>query len=66
MYKKYNMARIKGAMLRRMEDCKYKLYWTLHPEFARRNAERIATYRNFYEGKRCFVLGNGPSLKKQI
>ena len=64
MYKKYNMARIKGAMLRRMEDYKYKLYWALHPEFARRNAERIAAYRYLYEGKRCFVLGNGPSLKK--
>ena len=34
MYKKYNMARTKGAMLRRMEDYKYKLYWALHPEFA--------------------------------
>lgn len=28
------------------------------------NAEKLAALRNKHAGKRCFVVGNGPSLKK--
>ena len=29
------------------------------------NNKKISRYRNAYRGQRCFILGNGPSLKKQ-
>lgn len=28
------------------------------------NRRRIEAYRNLHQGKRCFVIGNGPSLKQ--
>lgn len=28
-----------------------------------RSRKRILSYKNLYSGKRCFVIGNGPSLK---
>jgi hypothetical protein len=31
------------------------LYWS-------QNSRRLASYRNKYAGKRCFLVGNGPSL----
>lgn len=62
--KEYNYARLKGAAIRRIEDFVPKWYWARHPEFAKQNAERIAGFRDQYKGQRCFVLGNGPSLKK--
>lgn len=29
-----------------------------------KNKERLETWRNRFEGQRCFVVGNGPSLRK--
>ena len=34
----------------------------LHPWW-RTSCQRVAQYQNRYQGKRCFVIGNGPSLK---
>ncbi len=30
----------------------------------RANRQRLAAYRNLYAGQRCFVIGNGPSLRQ--
>jgi len=35
----------------------------LHPRL-RRDRNRLNAYRNRHEGERCFIIGNGPSLKK--
>ena len=32
------------------------------PMFSDEDTERIALYHNKYKGKRCFLIGNGPSL----
>lgn len=34
-----------------------------HPWWLESN-QRLKKYQNLYQGKRCFVIGNGPSLKK--
>ena len=35
----------------------------LHP-LRRESIARLSQYHNIHQGKRCFVIGNGPSLKK--
>ena len=30
----------------------------------RENARQLETYHDLYRGKRCFVIGNGPSLRQ--
>jgi len=35
----------------------------LHP-WRRESRWRMSEYRDLYQGRRCFVIGNGPSLKK--
>jgi len=34
----------------------------LHPDRIQ-SKNRIASYKNIHQGKRCFIIGNGPSLK---
>ena len=36
---------------------------SLHP-WRRDSIKRIRSYHNKYSGKRCFIVGNGPSLRK--
>lgn len=36
---------------------------TLHP-WRRISIHRLAEYQDLHKGKRCFIIGNGPSLKK--
>jgi hypothetical protein len=36
---------------------------TFHP-WRRASKERLAAYKNLHQGKRCFIIGNGPSLKQ--
>lgn len=35
---------------------------TLHP-WRRDSVERLAAFKDKYKGERCFIIGNGPSLK---
>jgi hypothetical protein len=38
------------------------LGWTLHPQGRKRLAEHVGALRGRYAGRRCIVIGNGPSL----
>lgn len=35
----------------------------LHPDRIQ-SKKKIATFKNIHQGERCFIIGNGPSLKK--
>ena len=37
-------------------------YRTISREVYKLSRKRILKYRNIYKGKRCFIIGNGPSL----
>lgn len=37
-------------------------YYLLKNKSCRKNIEKNRKFQNMYEGKRCFILGNGPSL----
>jgi hypothetical protein len=38
--------------------------WAQVAPFWAQNLRRVAAYRNLHQGKRCFVIGNGPSLRQ--
>ena len=61
--KEYNVTRVAGALKRRLRDIPDRMYWLFHPEFTDANKRKILRYKDIYKGRRCFVLGNGPSLK---
>ena len=50
-------------LIGRAMDRYERVAFGLDPAF-RRNAARLATFRNKHKGERCFVMGNGPSLRK--
>jgi len=53
--------RIKEAISRRLENVVHKFLWMSKGSESR---EKLLKYKNKYEGERCFVIANGPSLKK--
>ncbi len=47
------------------EKCHFKNYvdiWTEMQKQKQQQYERLAVFKNKYAGKRCFLIGNGPSL----
>lgn len=56
--------RIVKAILRRISNIPHKLAWVLPFKFTIKNKERLKKFHNIHEGKRCFIIANGPSLKK--
>lgn len=53
--------RIYEAFYRRTIDFPYRLSWNLNK---RKNEETISVFKNKHKGERCFIIANGPSLKK--
>jgi len=53
--------RIYDAISRRLEDIPHSLLWYFS---GGNNRHRLTKYKNMYTGKRCFIICNGPSLKK--
>ena len=39
--------------------------WKLNNYEKTSAGKRLATYKNRYKGQRCFLVGNGPSLKAE-
>lgn len=64
----------KGLIPRSLQDPARKTWYALHRArqwpaatfhpWRRSSMHHLANIRNAYQGKRCFIIGNGPSLKK--
>ena len=50
-------------MVNRYEDLSTEMTYWISPLY-RESAGRLQKYRGKHEGERCFIIGNGPSLKK--
>jgi hypothetical protein len=53
--------RLKNAAQRRVQNCPSSFGWNFSSQ-ARVNKNNMLQYKDAYLGKRCFVVGNGPSL----
>ena len=54
--------RVYDALIRRIVDVPDALLWNL--PYAHANKMQIRKFKNIHAGERCFILCNGPSLKK--
>lgn len=59
-----SVKRIGYALARRITDIPETFAWNARTGLAAENRARLEQYRNKHAGERCFILGNGPSLKK--
>lgn len=57
-------SRLTKAILRRIDDIPQRLVWYLPFSFTMKNRQAIEKLKNIHQGKRCFIIANGPSLKK--
>jgi len=55
--------RVLSALKVRVRDVPHAVSWKFEP-FAQENRKRIARYSGIHAGERCFIVANGPSLKK--
>lgn len=62
--KDIKISRLTKAILRRVGFLYGYIYYKLPFGFPRKNREKMRLFKNKHKGKRCFVIANGPSLKK--
>jgi len=62
--KEISWERISFALKVRIKDIPHRLSWNLNLGIAKNNKQKIKTFHNIHKGKRCFIIANGPSLKK--
>lgn len=63
-FNEISLGRIAEALMRRFEDYPHAIAWNRNSPLASRNQDQLKGYRNAHAGERCFILANGPSLRK--
>ncbi|PKO03919.1 MAG: hypothetical protein CVU43_00095 [Chloroflexi bacterium HGW-Chloroflexi-5] len=58
-----SLNRIVSAIKSRLKDIPHTISWHKDP-FAQNNRESIQQFKGIHAGERCFIVANGPSLKK--
>lgn len=56
--------RIATALKARLRDLPHLLSWRTNSPLAKENKAKLERFHNIHKGKRCFIVANGPSLKK--
>lgn len=62
--KDISIGRIFRAIKRRITDIPHKIAWYLPTNFSKENKSKLLAYKDKHKGQRCFIVANGPSLKK--
>tara|TARA_B100000674_G_C37956636_1_gene969971 strand:+ start:1240 stop:2079 length:840 start_codon:yes stop_codon:yes gene_type:complete len=60
----FTLSRIKEIILIRMMDLPHKLTWIMPLSKSKKNKINLKKYKDLHKGQRCFIIANGPSLKK--
>ena len=55
--------RVLTAAARRIENLPHIMAWGFNLGDTGFYKEKLRSYRNIHQGERCFIIGNGPSLK---
>lgn len=55
--------RVGSAVGRRVADVPHRIAWAAPAGRSGRNRERLAAFAGRHRGERCFLIGNGPSLR---
>jgi hypothetical protein len=55
--------RVCSAIKTRLLDIPHSIDWQFN-QIAYENRSKIKSYKNIHQGKRCFIVANGPSLAK--
>ena len=55
--------RVFKGIIRRIKNLPHEFLWTFS-NTAKINKEELKKFKNIHEGERCFLICNGPSLKK--
>lgn len=59
-----NFGRVKEAAKRRAGNLPHSLAWSMQAQAKDSSQSRLKGLHNKYAGERCFIIGNGPSLKQ--
>ncbi len=62
--KHMSIGRISRALARRVSYLPWLIYYYLPWGFSAKNRKRLEQWQNIHKGQRCFIIANGPSLKK--
>jgi len=57
------MKRVWAAVDRRFQDLPHATAWNKNTVLALENKSRLVSFQEKHRGQRCFIMGNGPSLK---
>jgi len=60
----FTLSRIKEIILIRIMDLPHKLTWIMPLSKSKKNKINLKKYKDLHKGQRCFIIANGPSLKK--
>lgn len=55
--------RVFNALFARFKNIKHLIVYFSPLPFYRENRKRLSSFKDIHQGKRCFVIANGPSLK---
>lgn len=58
------ISRFINALMRRIVGLRYMMSYNMPFGFAKINKGRLKGFKGIHKGKRCFIIANGPSLKK--
>lgn len=62
--KNMSFGRFRLVLKRRYENIPNLILWNVPFGYADQNKKRLLFYKDIHKGKRCFIIANGPSLKK--
>ena len=63
-FSELSIGRLVEAVSRRAAEIPHSLSWFARSRLARENRDQLSQFHDIHRGERCFIIGNGPSLKK--
>jgi len=60
----FTLSRIKDIILIRFSNIPHELTWRFPLKESKKNKMYIRRFKNIHNGKKCFIIANGPSIRK--